>query len=285
MLKEQTLFIVTILVNFVIASIKLISGLMFGFSSLIADSLQSFSDFITDIIAMFANKVGKRRANKKYPFGYGMIENLSNLLIGILMILLAIFIFVRSFQVQYVEVTPIIFVILGISAILKGIVITVLYYYGKKKKNQAFLVSAKESFTDFISTIIVLIVSILLLFEENFPLLKYSDMVGSILISLIIWAMAIKIIVENVVYLLGSSEENQEILTKIEEILQKHKIILGSKIQLMKVGNYYNLYLTIELDDTISLKKLFQLDNQLKKEIKRAHLKIRFIEIEPKKYH
>ena len=52
---------------------------MLNFSSLIADSLQSLFEFVTDIIAMIASKIGDRKANKRYPFGYGMIENISNL--------------------------------------------------------------------------------------------------------------------------------------------------------------------------------------------------------------
>ena len=73
MIKEQTIFIITMFFNLIIATIKLLTGIIFGFSSLMADSLQSYTDFITDIISMIASKVGKKRANKKYTFGYGMI--------------------------------------------------------------------------------------------------------------------------------------------------------------------------------------------------------------------
>ena len=285
MLKEQTVFLTTMLLNLVIASMKLIGGVMFNFSSLIADSLQSFTDFFTDIISIMASKIGKKRANKKYPFGYGMIENVSNLVIGIFLLVLAIFVFVQSFQEKDVVIKPIIFFILIIAIILKLLIILFLYYFGKKYRNQSMIVSAKESSTDFISTIIVFIVSILLLLKNQYPVLKYAVMVGSILISMMIFVIGIQIIIENISYLLGSSEENKEVLTKIETILQHHTIIKDSHINLMKTGNYYHLYLTIELEEKTTLKQLFQLDNRLKKEIKRANLKIRFIEIEPKKYH
>ena len=52
----------------------------------------------------------------------------------------------------------------------------------------------------------------------------------------------------------------------------------------MKFGNYYNLFLDIEVDDNISLKQLFNLENKLKKEIRQKRLKIRLIEIEVKPY-
>lgn len=285
MLKEQTIFFITMLLNLIIASIKLISGTLFGLSSLVADSFQTYTDFITDIISMIASKVGKKRANKKYPFGYGMIENISNLFIGLLLILLSLFIFIQSFKIKEVEVNLIIFVILIIVIILKTIIFLYLYTSGKKNNNQSMIVSAKESSMDLISTIIVLVVSILLLFQNNYPFLKYSDMIGSIIISLIIFYTAIRIVIENIAYLLGSSEENKEILTEIENIIKNYKLIKDSHIKLMRIGTYYNLYLTIELEETVTLKKLFQLDNNLKKDIKNICKKIRFIEIEPKKYH
>lgn len=61
--------------------------LLFKISSLIADFLQSLTDFLTDIISSIASKVGKKKANKRYPFGYGMIENITNFIIGIIFVI------------------------------------------------------------------------------------------------------------------------------------------------------------------------------------------------------
>ena len=64
MKKEKNILVITMFLNLLVASTKLLGGIMFGFSSLVADSLQSFSDFITDIIANIATKIGKKLANK-----------------------------------------------------------------------------------------------------------------------------------------------------------------------------------------------------------------------------
>ena len=69
-MRENKIIIITATFNFIVAILKIISGLTFSFSTLIADSIQSFMDFFTDITSIIANKVGKRRANKTYPFGY-----------------------------------------------------------------------------------------------------------------------------------------------------------------------------------------------------------------------
>lgn len=59
----------TMVMNGWIALIKLDLG-FFHFSSLIADALHLFSDFITDLISLIANKIDKKRATKRYPFGF-----------------------------------------------------------------------------------------------------------------------------------------------------------------------------------------------------------------------
>ena len=92
MKSEFIILLISMILNFIVAFIKLVFGIMFNFSSLIADSLQSLFDFITDIISMIVGKIGDKRANKKHPFGYGMVENISNLFVGVILFLVAIFI-------------------------------------------------------------------------------------------------------------------------------------------------------------------------------------------------
>lgn len=282
--KEKNILVLTMIMNFVIAFIKLVSGIMFNFSSLVADSLHSFSDFITDIISMIASKIGKKRANKKYPFGYGMIENIANLIIGIILFLLAVYILISGFQFKEVVLMPIIFVVLIVTIVLKFIIVLILYFNGKKIGSNTLLVSAKESLTDLISSVIVLIVSLLLLFENYYPILRYADCLGSLLISIIVFNISIKIIIQNIEYLLGVNDSNWEVVEGIKEIVKANKVIRDSSIKLIKMGNYYNLYLLIEVDDNITLKTLFNLEGKLKKEIRKSKFKIKFIEIEPIEY-
>lgn len=70
-MKENTVIIITMIINLIVAIMKITLGIIFSFSTLIADSIQSFIDFVTDITSLIVNKIGKRRANNTYPFGYG----------------------------------------------------------------------------------------------------------------------------------------------------------------------------------------------------------------------
>ena len=284
MKKDNLILFTSMILNFIIAVIKLVSGIMFNFSSLIADSLQSLFDFITDIIAMIASKIGDKRANKRHPFGYGMVENISNLFVGIILILLALFILIRGFMVESSDVSYIVFVILITTLLLKSFVVLLLYINGKKMKNNALLMSSKESFMDLIANVIVLVVSILLLFKDSIYVFKYADIVGSIVISIIIFRTAFNIIKVNIDYLLGSTEENNDISLKINDIIEDEKLIKDCNFKLMKIGDYYTLYLTIELDDSITLRRIVRLEDKLKKKIKSSIMDIKYIQIEIKDF-
>ena len=57
-MEENKVILITALFNLIVAILKLISGIFFSFSTLIADSIQSFIDFLTDITSLIANKIG-----------------------------------------------------------------------------------------------------------------------------------------------------------------------------------------------------------------------------------
>ncbi|MBQ3415461.1 MAG: cation transporter [Clostridia bacterium] len=135
-MKENKIIIITAFFNLIVAFLKLISGITFSFSTLIADSIQSFIDFFTDITSIIANKVGKRRANKTYPFGYGQVYYLANLFTGFLLFLIGIFILYQFFFFKgFFEPNISIAIVLMMVLFLKMIVIKLLQHYGKEFKS------------------------------------------------------------------------------------------------------------------------------------------------------
>lgn len=285
MKKDKMIINISMILNFIVALIKLIAGIILNFSSLISDSLHSFSDFITDIISLIANTISKKRATKKYPFGFGMVENISNLFIGLVLFSLATFIFIESFHAKDPILNNTVFIILISVILLKLFTCYLLYYNGKKSNNPTLIVSAKESLSDVISSIIVLIVAILLLFKDTIPILKYSNLVGNILISVIIYKIALKIIIENISYLIGKNDNsNKEIINTIENKLNKVALIKNYKYNLIQFGSYYNIYVEIELDPKISFTEVFHIESKLKKSLKKS-TNIKFVEIDSKPWH
>lgn len=281
-MKENRIIIITTILNFIVAVLKLVSGLIFSFSTLIADSIQSFIDFVTDITSLIANKIGKRRANKTYPFGYGQVYYLANLFTGLLLFLIGLFILYGFFFFK-AEFKPSlkIGIILLVVLVLKSIVVHLLKAYGKTYKSELMIESAKESYADFISTCVVLVVLAFSFLEEYIPSFINIDKIGSLGMAVYVFYTSIKMIISNIRGLLMNDEENTELKEKIENELKDFPKIELSKVKVIKMSAYYSVFLKIKVNGNMSIRKYLALEKEVKAHLKAKNKMIRFIDIEP----
>lgn len=281
-MRENKIIIITTILNFIVFIMKLVSGIAFSFSTLIADSIQSFIDFITDITSLIANKIGKRRANKTYPFGYGQVYYLANLFTGALLFLIGIFI-LYQFCFFKGELKPnlTLFTIIIIVLIIKLIVVSLLNNYGKKFKSELMIESSKESKTDFISTCVVLMVLILSLFEKYIPAYINIDKLGSLGMAIYVFYTSIKMILSNIRGILMNDEENSEMKEEIVNEIKQFKKLELKKAKIIKMATYYTVFLQMKPDENLTIKQYLAIEKKLKKHLKSKNKLIRFIDIEP----
>ena len=281
-MKENKIIIITAVFNFIVAVLKLVSGILFSFSTLIADSVQSFIDFFTDITSLIANKVGKRRANKTYPFGYGQVYYIANLFTGFLLFLIGLFILNQFFFFEgQLKPSIAIAVVLIIVLILKTIVVYLLKRYGTKYKSELMIEAAKESKADFISTCVVLVVFIFAIFEEYIPSFINVDKIGSLGMSIYVFYTSINMVISNIRGILTNDEENTEIKEEIESELKKFNNLQFKKVKIIKMSSYYSIFLKVKVDENITIKQFIALENEVKSKLKSTNKMIRFIDIEP----
>ena len=281
-MKERNVIILTALLNAIVASLKLVLGIVFSFSTLIADSIQSFIDFLTDVISLITNRIGKRRANKTYPFGYGQVYYLSNLLTGVLLFLIGVFI---VYQVCTMEnkFTPNLTILLMLFVVLafKLIVIVLLQRCSKNSKNELMIESYRESKADFISTCVVIGVLLFSFVEEHLPIHINIDMIGSICMAIYVFYTSIKMIISNIHGILINDENNDEIKEKIMEELSKMKSLEIKDLKIIKISYYYSVFLQIDVDDNLRIKDFLKIEKKVKQRIKGVDNLIKFIDVEP----
>ena len=266
--------------NLVIAIIKVFGGLYFGLGSLFADGLHTFSDFITDIISMLGTKISKRRPTKYHPFGFGKVEYLTNLFVGVLLLILALFIIISSFFKESIIPPLTVLILLVITFILKLIAIFIMNRVGNKINSHVLVVSVEESKTDLYSSIGVIIITIILQFSDKIAIFKYADLIGSIIIGLIVLKTSLKIIISNSLSIIGEIDYDNLKIDEVREYLSKYKNIIDSDIHLIKYGAYYKLQLTLVLRQDITLRQAEKLMNKIKIEIPRQRkLKIKYVTI------
>ena len=281
-MKEKKVIILTAILNVIVASIKLVLGIIFSFSTLIFDSIQSFVDFFTDLISLITNKIGKRRANKIYPFGYGQVYYLSNLLTGLLLFLISLFLVYQFFAFNN-EFKPniVILIVLTVVLVLKLVVITLLKQNAKITKNELLIESYKESKADFLSTCVVIIVLLISLLEKYIPLGINFDKIGSACMAIYVFYTSIKMIISNIKGILINDEHNEELKEEIIEELEKIKNLHIINLKVIKMSNYYSVFLQIDIDDNLKIKDFIKLEQKIKKRIKDTNKLIKYIDIEP----
>lgn len=281
-MKENKIIIITTILNFIVAFLKLTFGLIFSFSTLIADSIQSFMDFITDIISLIVSKIGKRRANKNYPFGYGQIYYIANLFTGFLLFLIGLFIIYQFFYFENIFLPHINIVIaLLLIIFLKFIVVFLLHYYGKKYKNELMIEACKESKADLISTFVVLGVLVITFFDSYFPDYLNIDKIGSLCMAIYVFYISVSMIISNLRGLLTNDEENNEIRKNILNELKDFNEFKVKNIKVIKMATYYTIFLQIIVNNNLTIKKYLTIEKKVKTKLKSLNKNVRFIDIEP----
>ncbi len=280
MKTEEKTLIYSMINNLVIAILKIIGGVIFHLSSLFADGMHTFSDFVTDIVCLAGAKLSRKKPTKTHPYGFGKIEYLSNIFVGVVLFLLAIYIIVSSFSKEVIIPPLTVLILLVLVFILKLIAIFIMNKVGEDINSQLLITSVDESKADLYSTIGVVIITILLQFSPQLPILEYADIIGTILIGLIVFKTSISIIVDNSLSIIGEIDENPEVTIKLEDILKKYSDVKNYEIALIMYGSYYKLQLTLELNPKLKLSETTKISNDIKRTIIRHRsLKIKYVSL------
>ena len=72
--------------NAVLSGFKLFAGIAGNSGAMISDSIHSFSDVITTVIAWIGVKVSKKEADSDHPYGHERLECIASLLLGIILL-------------------------------------------------------------------------------------------------------------------------------------------------------------------------------------------------------
>lgn len=272
--------IISFIVNSILAIIKVISGVIGKSSALIADGIHSFSDLITDIVAIIGSKIANKPADEKHPFGHGRSEYLASILIGIMILILGLGIINQSVNSTITIPSTLVIFTTIITIIVKFLLAGYIIQKGRKHNNNILIASGYESSTDVISSIVVLISSILMQFTEQITILKYADKIATIIVGLFIIRVGFNILKENISIIVGEQETDKEYMKNLTNlIIQDQNIIRIDSLNVLKYGPYYKLIGEVAMDGTLTLEHAHQNLEELEKRIKEHDKKMKYITI------
>ena len=81
--------LIGILANIFLASFKAVVGILSSSIAIILDAVNNLSDVMSSVITIIGTKLAQKRPDKKHPYCYGRVENLSTTRAGKTTILIA----------------------------------------------------------------------------------------------------------------------------------------------------------------------------------------------------
>lgn len=216
-------FTTTLILNIIIATSKFVIGTLLKWPTLAADGLHTFSDGLTNIIALVSIRFASKPKDENHPYGHGRIESLAMLVIVAFLVYLSVEVMSKGITqiLNPVPITynPLMIVMLVLAFSFDITVVSIKFLVGKKHQHRLLLADAKHSLSDMMSTVLVAASALFVVglgFDPRF------DGVLSILIGLLIFKIAIEVFKESAKELLDEAILTPE---RIEAIVLTHPLV------------------------------------------------------------
>ena len=230
--------VVGIIVNLILAGIKILAGVLSGSVAIIADAFNNLSDSGSSVITLISFKLSSKPADKEHPYGHARIEYIASMVVSFIILLVGAELLIDSGKTllglgeeKITEISNITIIILSSSIFLK--LWLGLFYRSIAKKIDSTVISAAatDSFSDSFSTVAVLISSIVIKYTGW----QIVDAIVGIGVSIPIIIAGLNILNETKDLLLGEGPVD-ETVKAIEKIVSDFPDIIG--IHDLMVHNY-----------------------------------------------
>ncbi|MDD3187617.1 MAG: cation diffusion facilitator family transporter [Bacilli bacterium] len=284
--KVTRVMLVSLTVNTILSTVKIIAGFFAKSQALIADGIHSFSDLTTDLVAIIGNKIALKKPDEKHPYGHGKLEYLTSIIIGAVIVALGVGLILESFNEKTNSIGLVVLLVSLFTIIFKFLLAHYIVNKGHEYHNNILIASGKESSADVVSSIFVLISSIFMIFKKYNPAFGYADIVATIIVGLFIIRTGILILKENISIILGEQETDNSYMSKLRKVIMNNQAVEHiDKLVLLKFGQYYQLNCEVSMNENLTLIKAHSELEQIEKDLSKYDEKIRYktIHINPYK--
>lgn len=248
-----------LIVNILLAGLKLSFGIIGNAQALFSDGLNSLSDVLISVMLLIFMKIATQKPDDDHPYGHEKYEGLAYFALGIIFFIIALFIGFQAFQAiidiisndtSVIKPSFITVIISSIALVVKISLFLYLRKISRKVDSPTIKADAKNHFIDAWATL----ASVIGLGLAQFDLIIF-DAIASLIIGLFILRLGIEIIKDAMSYLTDMSPSEEEI-KQIEDLIISIAGVI--KVDDLKVRRHMNKrYVDVEIavDGELSLKK------------------------------
>lgn len=153
--------------NLLLAVFKLIAGTAANSVSIITDAINNIADGMSSLVTIIGTRLSEKEPDKEHPFGYGRIEYLSSLIIGLL-ITYAGFDALRTSVLRIIHPEPVEYSAVTMIVVAAGVLIKVMIgLYTKRRgeelSSQPLIASGIDALNDSIGSAAIFLAAIIYL--------------------------------------------------------------------------------------------------------------------------
>ena len=252
-----------------LAAVKIITGLMAGSTSVVADGLESTGDVLASGLVFLGLTVAAKPADSDHPYGHGRAETLTGLLVGFMLIAAGIAISVHALlQVGESHAPPAAYAIwpLIASIAIKGFLSATKYRVGKAIGSAALAADAWNDAVDILSGIAALAAVGLTLSDPQRFLA--ADVYGGFAVGLIIIFTGLRVARDTGLQLMDTMPD-QRMMQTIRDVAQRVSGVEGvEKCFARKTGLQYHVDLHLEVDPNITVRSSHDIAESVRQRIR-----------------
>ncbi len=267
--------------NAVLSGFKFFAGVTGNSGTMISDSIHSFSDVITTLIAWIGVKASKKEADAAHPYGHERIECIASLLLGIVLLGTGLGvgkvglenIFSGNYQALVVP-SAIALVAAVVSIVSKEAMYWYTRYYANLIHSSAFLADAWHHRSDAFSSIgsLIGIAGAMM----GYPVL---DSVASVAICLFIVKASYDILKDGVVKLLDTPCGESYDKKLADYISGQEGVVCVDSLRSRMFGNKVYIDLEIQVDGEKSLREAHQVAERIHDDVEKTFPDVKHIMI------
>ncbi|MGF7058125.1 cation diffusion facilitator family transporter [Brassicibacter mesophilus] len=225
--KVRNVLLGILLLNILVATAKIIYGIITKTSSMIADGYHSFSDGTSNIVGLVGIWIASRPADENHPYGHHKFETLSTIVISLILFFISFKILINAYDRIKSPVAPEInslsFIIMVVTLVINIFVTTYEAKKGKELKSSILISDAMHTRSDIYVSISVIISLIAVRFG-----LVFIDAIVAAVIAILIIKAGLEILIPGINVLsdakMINSEKIYELVMKVPEVRYCHKI-------------------------------------------------------------
>ena len=258
-----------LLINAVLASIKLVAGIVGNAYVLIADAVESTADIFSSLIVWSGLRIATRDPDHAYPFGYGKAEPLAAAVVALLLLGAAGGISVEAVrEIRTPHHTPAPFTLLVLVGVIlvKEVLFRRVLALSEEVSSTAVKADAWHHRSDAITSVAAFIgISIALI---GGPGWEQADDWAALVAALVIVVNAIRL-VQPAIHDLMDRSPAAELLNEIAEAATGTPDVRAiEKLKVRKVGLSYYVDLHVQADPMLSLQDAHILSGRVKSAIR-----------------